>query len=88
MAGGTALLGGITSDFNGDGNDDLLVGAPNANVGGSTIGAAYMFYGPISALIQPPLRRTLYSQVSLVSDQRQLKQPQRCKHWLHCSIRW
>jgi hypothetical protein len=49
VAGGTNLLGGITSDFNGDGNDDLLVGAPNADVGGSPLGAAYMFYGPIAA---------------------------------------
>ena len=49
VAGGTNLLGGITSDFNGDGNDDLLVGAPNADVSGSSVGAAYMFYGPLSA---------------------------------------
>jgi len=49
VAGGTSMLGGITSDFNGDGNDDLLVGAPNATVSGSAIGAAYVFYGPLSA---------------------------------------
>ena len=51
VAGGTALLGGITSDFNGDGNDDLLVGAPNADISGNNdrLGAAYVFYGPISA---------------------------------------
>jgi hypothetical protein len=49
VAGGTNLLGGITSDFNGDGNDDLLVGAPNADVGGSPLGAAYMFYGPVAS---------------------------------------
>jgi hypothetical protein len=49
VAGGTNLMGGITADFNGDGNDDLLVGAPNADVSGSSIGSAYMFYGPLSA---------------------------------------
>ncbi len=49
VAGGTSMLGGINGDFNGDGNDDLLIGAPNADVEGSAIGAAYMFYGPLSA---------------------------------------
>ena len=48
VAGGTALLGGISGDFNGDGNDDLLVGAPNADVEGNAIGAAYLFYGPLT----------------------------------------
>jgi hypothetical protein len=49
VAGGTSMLGGISGDFNGDGNDDLLVGAPNADVDGSPVGAAYMFYGPLTA---------------------------------------
>ena len=49
VAGGTSMLGGINADFNGDGNDDLLVGAPNADVGGSAIGSAYVFYGPLTA---------------------------------------
>ena len=49
VAGGTNLMDGITADFNGDGNDDLLIGAPNADVSGSAIGSAYMFYGPLSA---------------------------------------
>ena len=48
VAGGTSLLGGISGDFNGDGNDDLLVGAPNADVDGNPVGAAYMFYGPLT----------------------------------------
>ena len=48
VAGGTSLLGGISGDFNGDGNDDLLVGAPNAVVDGNPVGAAYMFYGPLT----------------------------------------
>ena len=53
VAGGTTLFGGITSDFNGDGNDDLLVGAPNADVlgDGSDRGAAYLFYGPLSGTL-------------------------------------
>jgi len=49
VAGGTAMLGGINSDFNGDGNDDLLIGAPNALVDSTDKGAAYLFYGPLTA---------------------------------------
>jgi hypothetical protein len=49
VAGGTNMLGGINSDFNGDGNDDLLIGAPNAIVDGTDKGSAYLFYGPLTA---------------------------------------
>ncbi|HMV66648.1 MAG TPA: MopE-related protein, partial [Myxococcota bacterium] len=35
-------------DFDGDGAEDLLVGAPGADFAGSGSGAAYLFYGPIS----------------------------------------
>ena len=42
--GSAGLMGSIVSDVNGDGNDDLIVGAPSR---GST-GGAYLFYGPIS----------------------------------------
>ena len=38
-----------TGDFDGDGNTDLLVGAPGADFAGSLSGAVYLFYGPISA---------------------------------------
>ena len=36
-------------DVNGDGNDDLIVGAGGEDTGGSTAGAAYVIYGPITA---------------------------------------
>ncbi len=48
VAGGTSMLGGISGDFNNDGTDDLLVGAPNAIVEGTDVGAAYVFYGPLN----------------------------------------
>ena len=34
-------------DFNGDGVDDLLVGAPGADDNGANAGAAYVFFGPV-----------------------------------------
>jgi hypothetical protein len=36
-------------DFNGDGDDDLLVGANGVNSAAEDDGAAYIFFGPISA---------------------------------------
>jgi len=36
-------------DFDGDGFDDLLVGAPGNDLGGRSAGAAYLFFGPIPA---------------------------------------
>ena len=48
VGGGTTMLGGISGDFNNDGTDDLIVGAPNALVDGTDVGAAYIFYGPLT----------------------------------------
>ena len=41
-------------DFNGDGNADALVGAPNNNKNGNIHGYAYVFYGPFSAADSSP----------------------------------
>jgi len=41
---GHAVVGG--HDLNGDGLDDLMVGAPSASVGDAIHGAAYVFYSP------------------------------------------
>ncbi len=38
-------------DVNGDGHDDLLMGAESSDAGGTNSGAAYLFYGPISGFI-------------------------------------
>ena len=35
-------------DFNNDGNTDLLIGAGGNDTGGSTAGASYIYYGPLS----------------------------------------
>ena len=43
-AGTSVALGG---DFDGDGYDDVLVGAPNEDAGGGLAGAAYLFRGPV-----------------------------------------
>ena len=48
VGGGTSMFGGISGDFNNDGTDDLIVGAPNAIVDGTDVGAAYIFYGPLT----------------------------------------
>jgi len=47
-AGQWAGLGLASRDLDGDGRDELLVGAPGDNTGGSSTGAAYLFYGPAS----------------------------------------
>ena len=36
-----------TGDVNGDGSDDVVVGAGGVDVGGTSAGAVYVFYGPI-----------------------------------------
>ena len=43
---GTSLS--VQGDLDGDGHDDLVVGAPYADEGGADAGAAYVFYGPLS----------------------------------------
>ena len=45
MTGTTLSCGG---DTNGDGLDDLLIGAPAAGSAGDTIGSAFLFSGPVS----------------------------------------
>ena len=52
VSGGLNLTGfNIDGDINGDGNDDLIVGALRNDDGGNDAGAAYIFYGPISGSI-------------------------------------
>ncbi len=43
---GSAVAG--AGDVDGDGLDDLLVGAPDSNLGGTGSGAAYLVLGPVS----------------------------------------
>lgn len=45
MAGASVSIGG---DVNSDGKDDLLVGAPGHDGAGNNVGAAFLFYGPIT----------------------------------------
>ena len=42
----------MAGDVDGDGLDDMLVGAPNSNVGGTLSGAAYLVLGPVTGPIQ------------------------------------
>ncbi len=48
---GTSDAAGATvvgpGDVNGDGFDDLVVGAPYADVGGQNVGAVYLVFGPV-----------------------------------------
>lgn len=44
---GKAVAGG--GDFNGDGYDDILIGAPYEDTGGSSAGAAYLIFGQSSS---------------------------------------
>ncbi|MCK6528940.1 Ig-like domain-containing protein [Myxococcota bacterium] len=41
----------IVPDLDGDGYDEVLVGAPGADAGGSGSGAAYLFYGPVAGTL-------------------------------------
>ncbi|MEL6343273.1 MAG: hypothetical protein AAFV53_09050 [Myxococcota bacterium] len=42
---------GCAGDIDGDGNDDLFIGAPGEDSGGSSAGAAYLVLGPVSGAI-------------------------------------
>ncbi len=46
---GYAVAGG--GDVDGDGYDDLVVGAPEADLGGSASGATYIVHGPVSGRV-------------------------------------
>ncbi|MFH1469324.1 MAG: integrin alpha [Pseudomonadota bacterium] len=46
-AAGSALAG--AGDVDGDGHDDVLIGAPACDLAGEDAGAAYLLYGPIEA---------------------------------------
>lgn len=42
----------IAGDVDGDGIDDMLIGAPNSNAGGADTGAAYLVLGPVTGVIE------------------------------------
>lgn len=48
---GTAISSG--EDLNGDGSDELLLGAGTDSAGGSNSGAAYLYFGPLSGSLGP-----------------------------------
>ena len=75
VGGGTTMMGGITADFNNDGNDDLIVGAPNADDAdhpGSSLydyGRAYVFFGPLSGAINSSAADlTIFAEHDTASD--------------------
>jgi hypothetical protein len=41
---------GAAGDVNGDGYDDLVVGAPSSDIGSANLGAVYIFYGSASGV--------------------------------------
>lgn len=47
---GAALSAG---DFDGDGRPDVLIGAPEADEGGTDAGGAWLFYAPLAATLSP-----------------------------------
>jgi VCBS repeat-containing protein len=56
---GTSIAGGF--DFDGDGANDLLIGAPgfDNDIGGSEAGAAYIVYGTTTVPVEPPAAQSI-----------------------------
>ena len=46
---GSAVQG--VGDLDGDGNDDVLVGAPSDDLGGAGAGSAFLLYGPVTGTV-------------------------------------
>jgi len=56
-------------DVNGDGVDDVIVGAPGAEVGtASDAGAAYLFYGPVSGTLDLSTADAVFTGTTLSDD--------------------
>ncbi len=49
---GRTVIGG--ADLDGDGNDDITIGAPNEDTNGDSSGAAYVFFGSTVSAISDP----------------------------------